>query len=104
MPVSTGTIYPTVELSDVEATLGYAEESIAEIYFEVEVWTSGKDMPSTWLEPAEYEEIEDVNLISATIELADKVIKIEDEETLKMLYGFIPEDYDYYWKIVEENV
>lgn len=106
MPVSYGTITTpnlTTELSDIELVLGYAPETIGEVYFNVEVWTSGKNLPSCGYEPPEYEELDDVNLNSVTLELADTNITIDDPETLKILKEFLPEDEDYYWNIVEEN-
>jgi hypothetical protein len=99
MSVSYGTIYTsnlTTELSVIEAALGYPEESIGEVYFNVEVWTSGKNL--------EYEEIDVVNLNSVNLELADSFVTIDDPETLNLLREFLPEGDDYYWNIVEKNV
>ena len=107
MPVSYGTIYQqnlTAELLEIEAMLGYAPETIGEVYFNGEVWTSGKNLPACGYEPPEYEELDDVNLNSVTLELADSNVTIEDPEILKLLRGFLPEEDELYWNIVEENV
>lgn len=106
MSVSYGTIYAsnTTELSVIESALGYPEESIGEVYFNVEVWTSGKNLPAFDYNPPEYEEIDDVNLNSVNLELADSFVTIDDPETLNLLREFLPEGDDYYWNIVEENV
>jgi hypothetical protein len=107
MPVAYGTIYQAnlnAELPAIEAALGYPEETIGEIYFNVEVWTSGKNLPACGYEPPEYEELDDVNLNSVTLELADSVVTIDDKDTLKLLREYLPEEDELYWNIVEENV
>jgi hypothetical protein len=105
MPVSYGTIFIEDQISQIEVALGYAPETITEeVYFNVEVHTSGKNKPSWGYEPPEYEELDDVNLNSVVIMMGDTPIKIDDKETLDVLKVFLPEDNDCYWNIVEENV
>jgi len=99
---SIGTYQFNSNLTELEETLGYPEDSITDVWFNVEVLTSGKNRPAYGYEPPEYEELDDVNLLSIDIELADKIVHITDQNTIDMMRGFLPEEDQYYWDIVEE--
>ena len=99
---SIGTYQFNSNLPLLEETLGYPEDSIVDVWFNVEVLTSGENRPSWGYEPPEFEDLEDVNLLSIDVELADKTVHITDQNTIDMMRGFLPEEDQYYWDIVEE--
>lgn len=87
----------------IEDALGFAPDTISELVFKVDVDVSGGYREQTFYQPAEYPEIDDVELTGVDIYLIDGTMVTADSNQREILNGFIPEGDDFYWEKVDTN-
>ena len=76
---------------------------VTDIYWEVTVTVSGKNTSATHTDPAEYEEIGDVEVNLVNLTLVDGSEINATQEQIDMLEKFRPEDEELYWSVVEHD-
>ena len=89
-----------IDYSAVETALGF---EITDIYWDVTVTVSGKNTSATHTDPAEYEEIGDVEVNFVILTLVDGSEIDATQEQIDMLEKFRPEDNELYWSVVERD-
>ena len=89
-----------IDYAAVEAALGF---EVTDIYWEVTVTVSGKNTSVTHTDPAEYEEIGDVEVNLVNLTLVDGSEINATQEQIDMLENFRPTDDELYWSVVERD-
>jgi len=87
------------DLPRIEELLEFEPETIEELVFNIDVHVSGKFIAQTFYEPAEYPEIDDINLIGVDILLYDGTMIILNSNKLQALQEFLPDDDSFYWEL-----
>lgn len=87
------------DLTRIEELLEFEPETIEEVVFNIDVHVSGKFIEQTFYEPAEYPEVDDINLIGVDILLYDGTMIVLNSNKLQALQEFIPEDDSFYWEL-----
>lgn len=93
----------TFDYEAVEKLLNFELSSIAGVYWDVEVSTTGKYMPATQFQPEEFEEIDDITVLSTIIELYIGGDIIANNKQADILETFRPCSNEVYWSIVESE-
>ena len=84
----------------IEAALGF---EVTDIYWEVTVTVSGKNTSATHTDPAEFEEIGDIEVNLVALTLPDGSEITATQEQIDMLENFRPTDDELYWSVVERD-
>ena len=95
-----GLIY--VKISDyaaVESLLGLDDDTLTEVIWSVSVSTYGKNAPQTFNDPAEFEEIDDIQVDSVEIGTETGYL-VATKEQIELLEKYRPTDDELYWNII----
>lgn len=91
-----------IDFSEVEDLLGFESESLLDITFEADVFVSGAFEEQTQYQPAEYPEIDDVNIIAIYFNFKSGEIAATQEQLI-LMEKFKPEDSELFWNLVSED-
>jgi hypothetical protein len=93
----------SLDYSEIEKLLNLEDNSIAGLYWNVEVNVTGKYMPATQYQPEEFEEIDDVTVIETIIEMYIGGDILANNMQSDILESYRPDDSELYWYIVESE-
>ena len=92
-----------IDFNEVEELLGFESGALLDITFEASVTTSGKYIPQTQFQPAEYEEISDTEIIAIYFNFESGEVAATQEQ-LVLMEQFKPEnDGEIYRDLVQRN-
>ena len=95
-----GLIYDKIsDYADVESLLGLDADTLTEVIWSVSVSTYGKNTPQTFNDPAEFEEIDDIQVDSVEIGTETGYL-VATKEQIELLEKYRPTDDELYWNII----
>ena len=95
-----GLIYDKIsDYAAVESLLGLDDDTLTEVIWSVSVSTYGKNAPQTFNDPAEFEEIDDIQVDSVEIGTETGYL-VATKEQIELLEKYRPTDDELYWNII----
>jgi hypothetical protein len=91
-----------IDMEDIETLLGFSENQIIDIWFNVEFYVYGKYIPATFYDPAEYPELDDVKIVNIRIEVVGGM-ETAGKDQFDLLESYLPDDNELLWNIVEKT-
>jgi hypothetical protein len=93
----------SITLDEIEKLLGFEPESIVDIWYGVEFYVYGRDIPATFHDPAEYAELDDITISFIEIKLNHGKSVFPNDAQFNLLEEYLPRDEELYWNIIGDT-
>ena len=93
-----------MDYDELEKVLGYDSNTIAGIYWNVDIYVAGCNAPATHWQPAEYEEIDDIEVTGVVLELYKGYDVNCCPDQIELVEKFRPDENEVYWSIVAKEI
>jgi len=93
-----------MDYDELELVLGYPQNSIQGIYWNVDISVAGSNTAATNWQPAEYEEIDDIEVTGVVLELYKGYDVNCCPDQIELVEKFRPDENEVYWSIVAKEI